>query len=116
MAKKVLMIFLSVMLIASLTLISCSQDQKKPGPAPQPLEPVENEDGEHSENLAEGCDFESGDDYIIKGDGSEIAVVEGVGIDGSHATKMHEKAISEINIKIKLTFFAISGLLFTLKL
>lgn len=85
MAKKVLMIFLSVMLIASLTLISCSQDQKKPGPAPEPLEPVENEDGTHSDNLAEGCDFEHGDDYIIKGDGSEIAVVEGAGIDGSHA-------------------------------
>jgi len=85
MAKKVLMFFLSVMLIASLTLISCSQDQKKPGPAPQPLEPVENEDGIHSDNLAEGCDFEHGDDYIIKGDGSEIAVVEGAGIGGSHA-------------------------------
>ena len=85
MAKKVLMILLSVMLIASLTLFSCSQEGKKPGPAPEPLEPVENEDGTHSDNLAEGCDFESGDDYIIKGDGSEIAVVEGAGIDGSHA-------------------------------
>ena len=85
MAKKVLMILLSVMLIASLTLISCSQEGKKPGPAPQPLEPVENEDGDHSENLAEGCDFESGEDYIIKEDGAEIQVVPNVGIENSSA-------------------------------
>ena len=91
MAKKVLMIFLSVMLIASLTLISCSQDQKKPGPAPQPLEPVENKAGEVSGNKVYNGDFNKGSesDLVIE-EGSTMNWAETAGVDGSGAMDIYQ--------------------------
>ena len=85
MAKKTtLLLIVSVLLIAMFAFVACKQNPITP-PSPEPLDPVENEDGIHSENLAYGCDFEDGDDYMITGDGSDIEIVAGAGVGGSNA-------------------------------
>ena len=88
MAKKVLMILLSVMLIASLTLISCSQEAKKPDPSDGP---VVNKKGEVSENLLENGGFED-EDLDVQEDGSSIKVVEKEGVGSSKALFVEQTA------------------------
>ena len=103
MAKKVLMIFLSVMLIASLTLVSCNQDaggKVTPGPdAPDdpdtpdvPVTDVVDVLGIIGKNVVYNGAFDDGTDSDIQADGATAPVEAGIGIGGSGAMHVKQSA------------------------
>ena len=89
MARKITLSMIVVLIISAFVFVSCSQEAGGgggvPGPAPTPKEKVVNVAGEVSANLVYNGDLESGEDSDLDGDGASISVVEGQGIDGSHA-------------------------------
>ena len=88
MAKKITFTMLVLLIVSAFVFVSCEQEAGGggvPGPAPTPKAKIENVAGEVSGNIVFGGDFENGDDHDIDGDGAAITIVEGQGIDGSHA-------------------------------
>jgi hypothetical protein len=83
MAKKTtLLLIVSVLLIAMFAFVACKQNPVDP---PTPQEEVVNKAGEVSANLVYNGDFELDGDTDLSGDGAGVEIVDGEGVDGTHA-------------------------------